>query len=428
MAALQADTFSPALVDSARLAIAALVGLAVGIEREWSGHASGPLAHFAGVRTFFLLGLIGGAAGLLFSWGYASAAVVLIGGAALFVVAAYYMAARRPGADIDGTTESAAMVVLAFGAFAGVGKMALAGGAVAVVVLALREKEGLHSLVRHIGEAEMRAALQFGVLALVVLPLLPAGPYGPFGGVRPRALWSIVLLLAGLNFAGYIARRAVGVARGYTITGMLGGIVSSTAVTLQFARTSKRQPADSVALSRGVIAACTVVLVRVLIVSTVLSKAVAVAAVPYLLPPLIAGVLMTLAALREPAQATAAPEDGKSPLGLGSALKMALAFQLAIAAIVIMQQVWGSTGVITTAALVGVTDMDALTISMSRLGEVPDTVALAAEGIGVGMLSNSIFKFLVAMVAGGPSFRRSVGPRMGVLALASAVGLWLGMR
>jgi len=191
---------------ASRLAVAALVGLAIGMEREWSGHASGPQARFAGARTFLLLGLLGGLAGWLASRGFVAGAALLLAGGAALAVAAYVIGVQRTQ-DVDGTTETAALVVLALGTVAGLGQLAIAGGAGALVVLALAEKTRIHGFVRRIGEQEMRAALYFAVLALVVLPALPAGPYGPLGGIRPRALWTVVLLFCALNFAGYLARR-----------------------------------------------------------------------------------------------------------------------------------------------------------------------------------------------------------------------------
>ena len=260
------------LVIPLRLALAGLAGLAVGIEREWSGHATGPGARFAGVRTFLLLGLLGGVAGWLISERLAPvASVLLAGGAALAIVA--YVTASRASGNPDGTTEAAALLVLAVGTLCGMGHGRLGSGIAAVAVVALAEKSRIQGLVRRIGEVELRAALQFAVLALVVLPLLPTGPYGPYDAIRPRDLWTVVLIFSGLNFLGYIARRAIGRERGYGVAGLLGGMVSSTAVTFTFSRESRRSPADAGPLGLGIVAACTVLLARVLVVTAVLTPA-----------------------------------------------------------------------------------------------------------------------------------------------------------
>ena len=408
------------------LAIAGLVGLAVGFERQWSGHASGPQAHFAGVRTFFLLGLAGGTAGLLLGWGQAAVATVMVAGPAAYIAFAYQAAVRRDKDDVDGTTEGAAFVVLGLGTLAGLGQHALAGGTVAVVVLALGFKKELHAVVKRIGETEMRAAVQFSVLALVVLPLLPAGPYAWLGGLRPRGLWAIVLVIAGLNFAGYVARRTFGATKGYTILGLIGGAISSTAVTYQSARASKTQGDVGGALAGGVLAACTVLPVRVAAVTAALNVHVARALWPYLVPPFLVGLVMVLVALRASQRDHPKAEDARNPLRLGEALRMAVMFQAAIMAVEFVSRTWGSGGVIATSAALGATDVDALTVSMTRLGASPAGVALAAQGIGVGILSNTIFKGGLALVLGGGAFRRWALSGLLMLALASALGLWLG--
>src|SRR6476469_4575464 len=160
--AMGADTD---LTNVARLAIAALIGLSVGFERQHSGHAAGPQARFAGIRTFLLIGVLGGCAGLLFAQSQMLATALLFGGM-LFAVGAYIMAVRRPENELDGTTEAAALVVLALGAIAGMGELARAAGTGAVIVLALSEKVRLHWLVQRVEGADFRAGLQFAVLAL----------------------------------------------------------------------------------------------------------------------------------------------------------------------------------------------------------------------------------------------------------------------
>ena len=221
--------------DIVRLLIATLGGAAVGLERQWSGHAEGPGARFAGIRTFTMLGAVGGFSGWLWTAGVTAPAAILFAGAVTIVAAGYLAASRQ---DIDGTTEVAALVVLAAGVIAGMGSVRLASGIIALVTLLLVEKSRLHALVQRIDDVGLRSGVRFAVMALVVLPLLPEGPYGPLGGVRPRELWALVLFFSGLSFAGYVARRLVGPGHGYFVTGLLGGMVSSTNVTFTFARTS----------------------------------------------------------------------------------------------------------------------------------------------------------------------------------------------
>jgi uncharacterized membrane protein (DUF4010 family) len=409
----------------APLAVAALAGLAVGLEREWSGHATGPAARFAGLRTFFLLGLVGGVAGLLLAQGLTGPATAILAGGAGLVIAAYVVVGRRPGADPGGTTEAAGLVVLALGTLAGLGYMAIASGTTAVVVLALREKTRLQHLVRHIGEVELRAALEFAVLALVVLPLLPEGPYGPLGGIRPRVLWILVLLFSGLSFVGYLAQKMAGPRLGYPIAGLLGGIVSSTAVTLHFARQSRSQPAAAVPLAAGVLGSCTVLLPRVAIVSGILNPTVAAVLLPFLALPAVVGVALVARALtRRDAPQAAAGDTTRSPLRFGPAVRMALLFQVVLMAMVFIRARFGSPGVIASAALLGLTDMDALVVSMTSMGTAPGTAQLAAQAIAVGILSNTVFKLGIALGVGGGGFRWRAGAGLAALALATGAGLW----
>ena len=422
----------PPLSDSivARLAVAALAGLAVGLEREWSGHAIGPTPRFAGLRTFFLLGTLGGVAGWLASSesvGAMAIGVALLTAAAALVVSAYFLTARPGGQAVEATTEVAALSVLALGTLAGFGYLVVASGAAAVIVLALSEKKRLRAAVSRIGEAELRAALQFAVLALVILPLLPNESYGPLGGIQPRALWTVVLVFTGLNFVGYLARKAVGPARGYGITGLLGGLVSSTAVTFQFARMSKDDRALGSGLAIGVIGASTVLLPRVALVSAVLNHRVALALIPFLLPAFIVGAaITTIAVWRESDKAKSKNEETlESPLKLWSAIRMALAFQLSLMAISAVRDTLGARGVIASAALLGLTDMDALTLSMNRLGTTEELIVLAARAIAVGVLANSVLKTVLVLTLGTGIFRRLAAIGIAALLLVGAVSLWL---
>jgi uncharacterized membrane protein (DUF4010 family) len=412
----------------ARLLVAGLAGLAVGLEREWSGHATGPLARFAGLRTFFLIGALGGVAGSLVANGAAAAGAVLLAGACALVVAAYVLAARRGGYTIEGTTEVAALMVLALGVLAGLGFLELASGSTAVMVLALSEKERMRQFVSRIGEGELRAGLQFAVLALVVLPLLPSGTYGPLGGIDPRGLWIVVLFFSALNFAGYLARRAVGPERGYGVTGLLGGLVSSTAVTFQFSRLSREDRSLAAGLALGVVGASTILLPRVVIISAVLNVDVARTLLPYVIPPFLAGTgLLAFGAARQwgAAQEARDADTLRSPLRLASAIRMALAFQISLMLISWASTNIGQSGVLASAALLGLTDMDALTLSMNRLGTTPDLVVLAARAIAIGLLGNGALKATLAFVLGGPGYRRLASAGLLALMASGAGALWL---
>jgi uncharacterized membrane protein (DUF4010 family) len=296
-----------------------------------------------------------------------------------------------------------------------------------VMVLALNEKARLRQFISRIGEGELRAGLQFAVLALVVLPLLPPGRYGPLGGIEPRGLWIIVLLFSALNFAGYLARRAVGPERGYGVTGLLGGLVSSTAVTFQFSRLSRKDPSLAAGLAVGVVGASTVLLPRVLIISALLNADVARELVPYVVVPFLTGaVLLLFAAARRwgDERQEVREEDGiRSPLHLASALRMAVAFQASLMLISYASRSVGQSGVLASAALLGLTDMDALTLSMSRLGTTPELVELSARAIAIGLLGNGVLKLVLTLTLGGRDYRRLAATGLLALTATGAVAL-----
>ena len=387
-----------------RLAAAALGGLAVGIEREWSARRDGDHSRFGGVRTFLLLGLAGGLAAAVGREDPRLGLVMLAGAAALVVVA--YLVSAWKG-TIDATTEVAAVVVLGAGLLAGTGRLVLASAVFAATALVLAEKGRMHAAVERIQSAELEAGARFAVLALVVLPLLPAEPWGPYGGIEPRRLWILVLIFAGLSFAGYIALRVAGPERGYGLAGLLGGVVSSTAVTLNFARESRGHDRLARALGVGVLAASAVLPVRVLVLSGVLNLEVARALVPALLPAILAGAGAVLLALRSrDRNATREEVLPGNPLRLTAAIQMTLLFVVMLWLLAAVRDRFGSTGLLGTSALLGLTDLDALTYSMSKLAASGTPAATAVHALLIGMISNTAFKAVLAAILGSPGFRR----------------------
>jgi uncharacterized membrane protein (DUF4010 family) len=414
----------PPLVLAERLAIAALIGLAVGTEREWSAPPTGPRRGFAGLRTFLLFGMGGGAAGILFEANLPIPAAILLASAAALNVAAYVMTVRRPDQPLDGTTEAAALVVLSLGVLAALGYLTLATGCAAVVVFALGEKERLHRLVARIGQREMHAALVFMVLALVVLPVLPAGPYPALLDFRPRELWGFVLLLSGLNFASYLARRSVGPGKGYGATGALAGLISSTLLTLQFSRISRSEPQHARALGLGVVAACALLPLRLLAVSIVLNPLVARELLFYTIPAAVAGVGFTLLLLRHSSSVEAPAPEPENPLHLWSALQMAVVLEVTFVAIGYARAHWGGLGLAGSSVVFGLTDMDALTVSMNRLPGGPAVAAIAGRGVGIGLATNTVVKLGIALMVGQREFRRIAAPGLVVTALLLLAMIW----
>jgi uncharacterized membrane protein (DUF4010 family) len=400
--------------------IAALGGLAVGLEREWSGHASGPHARFAGIRTTTLLGIFSGIAGWLWTNQLQLLAAILVGGAAALIVAAYAAAARH---EIEGTTEVASFVVLAAGVTAGIGAWTLAAGTFALTTLLLVEKSSIHEVARSIEDTSLRAAIRFGVMAVVILPLLPEGPFGPGAGFRPRTLWIAVLVFSGLSFLGYLARKALHGTHGYPVAGLLGGAISSTGVTFTFAKLSRSNSASSGALAAGVIGACTVLFVRVLVATAILNAPLALALAPYLVAPFIVGAAATAVSWRLKAGRVHNESTVKNPLQFWNSFQMAVLFQGVLYLVHWLQEKFGSQGLLVSGAVLGFADMDALTISMARGVQSTDW-NIAAQALCIGILSNTVLKIFLAFVLGAGRFRFFVAAGLLAMGLTLGASVW----
>lgn len=408
--------------DVLPMVIAALGGAVVGLERQWSGHADGPRARFAGIRTFTLLGLLGGLAGHLVSSAPLVAAALAAGGVGL-VVAAYVAASRT---DIDGTTETAALVVLAAGVVAGTGHTGLASGLAATTGLLLVEKSRLHALVAQIDGTDLRAGIRFAAMAVVVLPLVPSGPFGPGIGVRPRELWALVLFFSGLSFAGHIARKAFGARHGLVAAGAVGGLVSSTHVTLTFARSSRDETALARALGVGAMAANLVLFPRVLAATTVLNPPLALALLPWLVAPMGLAAAVTAWGVGRTEGAAGPPPDSANPLRMMAALQMAVLFQVVLYGVDAAQAWFGRAGLFASAAALGLTDVDALTVTMARGEAARADLAQAARAIVVGILANTMLKASIALVVGRGPFRWVAGGTLTAIAatIAATLVIW----
>lgn len=405
----------------AGLIVAILGGAAVGVERQRSGHATGPDARLGGLRTFTLLGTIAGIAGLLIDAGHVVPAGFLIAGGMAVVVAGYVRASRK---DIDATTEVAAVVVMGAGVLGGIGQLQVSAALTTLTVLLLAEKPRLHDLVERLDEPTMLAAARFAVMSLVILPLLPEGPFGPGPGIKPRELWMLVLLFTGMSFVGFIAQRLSGES-GYPLAGLLGGLVSSTSVTLTFARSSHSHPGQESALATGAVAASTILFGRVAVAIAILDLSLLPVAARYLAVPFgtaVAALALSWRSLR----GSRAPESRlRNPLQLRSAIEMALLFQVVLFAVFYAREWIGESGLLASGFLLGLTDVDALTLSMARSVQSGTTADAACRAIAVGIVANSIMKAGIAVVIGSRRFKWQAGAALCAMAAAGAAALAL---
>ena len=403
------------------LLVAILGGAAVGVERQQSGHATGPDARLGGIRTFTLLGTIAGIAGMLITSGNVVPATLLIAGAIALIVAGYLRASKS---DIDATTEVAAVVVLGAGVLAGIGDLRVSAALTTLTVLLLAEKPRLHDMVSRLDEPTMLAAARFAVMSIVILPLLPEGPFGPGPGIKPRDLWMLVLLFSGMSFVGYIAQRMSGAA-GYPLTGLLGGLVSSTSVTLTFARLSKSHEQQADPLATGAIAASTILFLRVAIAVAVIEMSVLPVLARYLAAPFAAALAALALSWRSLRGSQVEPTQLRNPLQLRNAIEMALLFQAVLFAVYYMREWVGDTGMLASGFVLGLTDVDALTLSMARSVETGTTVESACRAVTAGVVANSLMKAGIAIGIGTRRFAFHAAAGLVAMAAAGAAVLVL---
>jgi uncharacterized membrane protein (DUF4010 family) len=329
---------------------------------------------------------------------------------------------RASGNDVDGTTEIAALVALAAGVLSGAGAPSLGSAIFAITALLLVEKRRLHSWVQALDSEDIRAGARFAVMAAVVLPLLPEGPLGPGGTIRPRLLWALVLFFSALSFVGVIARRILGAGRGYVLAGLVGGLLSSTSVTLTYARLSRTHPEAGHALAAGTMGANAVLLPRVLVATSLLAWPLARELWPALMAPFVIAAVLAFRGVRDTDQ----PQPGtidRNPLQVVAALQMAAAFQVVLFAVALANNWFGEAGLYGSAAVLGLADMDALTVSMTDLVSKGAAPTAGATAITIGILANTLVKTTIALVVGRGRFRTQAATGLALMGLALVAAL-----
>jgi uncharacterized membrane protein (DUF4010 family) len=346
---------------------------------------------------------------------------LLLAGALVLTTVGYIRASKS---DIDATTEVAAVVVLAAGVLSGLGQLRLSAALTTLTVLVLAEKPRLHRMVARLDEPTMVAAARFAVMSAVILPLLPEGPFGPAPGIKPRELWMLVLLFSGMSFLGFIAQRISGAA-GYPVTGLLGGLVSSTSVTLTFARLSQSHKGQEAPLAAGAVAASTVLFFRVATAVAILNVAVLPLLMRYVVAPLTVASVALLLAWRSLRGSRAEPSELKNPLHFRAAIEMALLFQVVLYGVHYVRAAVGEAGLMASGFVLGLTDVDALTISMTRSIDTGTSIDAAARAIAIGIVANSLMKGGIALAIGSDRFKWRAGAALLAMAAAGAASLAL---
>jgi uncharacterized membrane protein (DUF4010 family) len=407
------------------LGIALALGLAVGVERGWHQRQAEEGQRVAGVRTFALSGLLGGIAQLLSheTGGPAILAVAFVLHVGLLAVG--YVVTARDHKAYGMTTEVAGVATFLLGALAVAGRPLVAAAATAAMLVILRSKAVLHDWVAKLRSEELRAGITLVLISVVVLPLLPREPVDPWGALDLYEIWWMVVLVAALSFAGYAAVRALGPRRGLLLTAVLGGLASSTAVTLTFSRLARKSPESSRTFAACVVGACAIMPLRMLVIAaTVHPPLLRGLAAPLVAMAVVAGVATVLLLVgRRPKQASGEPLPLKNPLDLVMALQLGLVLVVVLLLAEGVRRWFGEAGIYLLSAVSGLTDVDAITLSVSRLSR--DTVALdvAVRGIVIAAAANTVVKAVLATVVGGPRLGRLVALGLGAGLVAGGVAL-----
>jgi len=406
------------------IATALACGLLIGIERGWKLKEQKPGSRVAGVRTFSMLGLGGGIAGLLGALGQPIVAGALATGAVALMVIAYAPVLK---AHRDSTSAVAALVTIAIGFLAGSGSpgLAIACAAIAVALLALRNE--LHGFVDRLESEDVKALARYAVIAGAILPFLPNGHYGPLGAWNPQKMWLVVVLVTGFSFLGYVANRIFGERNGTIATALIGGAYSSTAVTQSLAQrlgSDQRGGAEPA----GIALATSVMYLRVTLLVGLLATR---ALVPFAL--LVAPAFLVSAAagwwLYRKAPKCAAPTPPGNPIAIVPALGF-LAF-VAIAAVAARWAAgrFGEQGLAGLLLIVGSTDVDTAIITLGGLDPKAISASLAALALAGTTLVNMAVKLgLTLAYARSRGYSAALALGASMIALVASIAIaWLRM-
>ncbi len=395
-----------------RFGLALAIGFLVGLQREFSFRGK-EAPSFAGVRTFTLLSLGGCTAAFVAETTRSPALLAVFFGVVGALVIASYLAVARSG-DVGSTTEVAALITVLAGTLCYWGMLQLAAAIGVATTVVLSAKIPLKKLVEKLTTEDLVATLKFGVVTAIVLPVLSREPFGPppFDVLVPYDLWRMVVLISAIGFIGYVLIQIVGPRRGIVLTGVLGGLVSSTALTLSFSQKSRDDHRLGKPFALAIVVAWTMMFVRI------------VAAVAVINRELLDALLVPLAAAAAAGAAYAAwlhfsdrasPETEvrfSNPFELGPALRFGLLYAGVLLVSRAAQLEFGDRGVLVSALVAGVADVDAITLSLSELSRAGQGLSLpaAASGVMVAAMANTALKGGIVLATASSSLRRRIWP------------------
>lgn len=407
-----------------RFGAALAIGVLVGLQREYA-YGGGDEELFAGVRTFPLISLLGCTGALMADelsnpWGVGG---MLLPMGALIVVAHIVVAWRRGGAGL--TTEMATLLAFAAGSLCYWDYLPLAAaiGVATTVILSLKPE--MHAFAQRITREDVYATLKFAVITVIVLPLLPNRGYGPapLDVINPYQIWLMVVLISGISFMGYVLIKLVGPRQGISLTGLLGGIISSTPVTLSFSQRSQEEDELAKPFALAITVAWAMTYLRVLAEVATLNSQL----LRRLWPPMAAASLAGLAYGVYLYFSQPTKEEGEvpfsNPFELGTALKFGLLYAVVLVVSKAADVYAGDAGVYISSFLSGLPDVDAVTLSMAQLSgrEGGLSATTGARAVVIGAMANTLAKGGIVVATGSPGLRRAILPGV-LLMLATGVG------
>lgn len=413
---------------ASRVALSFGIGLLFGLERGWNTREARPGSRAAGLRTFALSGLLGGIVGALGrgAEGITVGGGLLLGGAILAfsaVTALFERDENRAAGRFSATTTIAAMLAFTLGVYAAVGDARVAAGAAVAAVAVLTFRDGLHGWVARITRVELESGLALLAMTFIALPIVPDRAIGPLGGVNLRDVWILAIVLAAVSFSGYVAVKWLGEQRGVLIAAGLGGVISSTAVTLASARRAAAHEGSPHVQAAGVSLAMAVSFVRVIVIAGALAPATIWWIAPSLAAATVAAaaaalVLVKLASAQKPDRIDV---PFRNPFSFWSVILMAVSIGVLIVIGRWINASFGAVGVVAAAATMGLFDVDAMTVSMARL--VPHALAVPGATIAIlaGVASNTLVKLVMAVMIGRGRFSRDTAITVFVSLLAGGL-------
>jgi uncharacterized membrane protein (DUF4010 family) len=415
-----------------RFAVALGIGLLIGLERGWRTREAEPGSRTAGIRTFAMSSVLGAVIGAAAQRFEAAAGGVLLGlafAAYAAVFATFSRDENRHAGTFSATTAVAGMIAFSLGAYAVIGDLRVAAAVAVATTALLALRENLHGLVERITWPELRSALVLLAMTFIALPIVPDESIGPFGGVNPRQVWTIAIVLAGVSFLGYGAVKHFGVSRGVLLAAAAGGLVSSTAVTAANARRAAAGEGSPRLLAAGVALATAISFARVVVIVAVINPTLLALTAPPLFAAAIVAAAYALISVywRAPDGGEHQAVEFRNPFGFWSVVGFALLLGGVILIGRFLGETLGTTGAVIGAAAMGLADVDAVTVSMARLAPQPLDAASAAYAILAAVISNALSKLAIGAVIGRGAFAVEITAMSLATMIAAAVALWLAL-